>query len=50
MLLALSALAKHNFKQPEIHLKQVKIILNKLNIFTYKYAGAQLSTFGQKEI
>ena len=43
--------AEHGHKQPEMHPKQVKIVSDKLETFTAnKYADAQLSASGQKEI
>ena len=42
--------AKYSYKKPYIHLQQVKIILDKLKIFTNKYIDTQLSTFKQKKI
>ena len=33
-----------------MHLEQVKIVLDKLDIFPIKYANAQLFIFRQKEI
>ncbi len=50
VLLAPSPPVEHCHGQLEIHLEQVKIVLDKLDTFTNKYADAQLSTSGQKEI
>ena len=50
VLLAPSPLAKHSHRQSEMHLKQVKIMSDKVNTFTNKHVDAQLTASEQKEI
>ena len=50
VLLAPSPPAENSYKQLEIYPEQVKIMSDKLDIFTNKHANIQLFAFGQKKI
>lgn len=43
------ALVECDCRKPRKHPEQVKIVSDKLDIFTNKHANAQLSAFGQKQ-